>query len=98
MPKDPIKTDATVEPTATPSATVSSTSEPITTGDIFDFTVGVEVMDGPTKSAYYRVRRSALIRGDAALLPEGKKMSRREIEEIIGGELGKVEGPRPCCA
>jgi hypothetical protein len=48
MPKDPIKTDATVEPTATPSATVSSTSEPITTGDIFDFTVGVEVMDGPT--------------------------------------------------
>jgi hypothetical protein len=98
MLKDPVKTDATVEPTATPSAPVSSTSEPITTGDIFDFTVGVEVMDGPTKSAYYRVRRSALIRGDATLLPEGKKMSRREIEEIIGGELGKVEGPRPCCA
>lgn len=98
MPKDPIKTDVTVEPAATPSASIASTSETITTGDIFDFTVGVEVMDGPTKSAYYRVRRSALIRGDATLLPEGKKMSRREIEEIIGGELGKVEGPRPCCA
>lgn len=94
MPKEVPTTDVIIDP----SARSLSTNEAITTGDIFDFTVGVEVMDGPTKSAYYRVRRSALIRGDATLLPEGKKMSRREIEEIIGGELGKVEGPRPCCA
>lgn len=97
MPKETIATDVTIEQSAVTATAATAKSATIITGDTFDFTVGVEVMDGPTKAAYYRVRRAALVRGDAALLPEGKKLSRREIEEIIGGELGAVEGPRPCC-
>lgn len=89
--------DETIAQSAVTTTVATAKAATITTGDTFDFTVGVEVMDGPTKAAYYRVRRAALVRGDAALLPEGKKLTRREIEEIIGGELGAVEGPRPCC-
>ena len=54
-------------------------------------------MEPTVLAAYYRVRRAAMQRNDASLLPEGKKLTRRQIEEIIGGELGAVEGPRPCC-
>ncbi|NBW19593.1 MAG: hypothetical protein EBR82_67630 [Caulobacteraceae bacterium] len=77
-----------VEPKATASAGG---------GDVFDFTVGPEVMDPVVLAAYYRVRRAAMQRNDASLMPEGKKLTRKEIEEIIGGELGAVQGPRPCC-
>lgn len=94
MPKDQGKVDSTIEPLESVSATVTASA---INSDLFDFTLGVEVMDDRTKAAYYRVRRAALIRGDAALLPEGKKLTRDQIEEIIGGELGQVEGPRPCC-
>lgn len=66
-------------------------------GDVFDFTIEPEVMDPKTLAAYYRVRRAAMQRNDVALMPEGKKLTRKEIETIIGGELGAVEGPRPCC-
>lgn len=66
-------------------------------GDVFDFTIGPEVMEPIVLAAYYRVRRAAMQRNDASLLPEGKKLTRRQIEEIIGGELGAVKGPRPCC-
>lgn len=66
-------------------------------GDVFDFTIEPEVMEPKVLAAYYRVRRAAMQRNDAALMPEGKKLTRKEIETIIGGELGAVEGPRPCC-
>jgi hypothetical protein len=66
-------------------------------GDVFDFTLDPEVMEPSLLAAYYRVRRAAMQRNDASLMPEGKKMTRAEIEELIGSELGQPEGPRPCC-
>lgn len=66
-------------------------------GDVYDFTVGPEVMTPAVLAAYYRVRRAAMQRNDPTLMPEGKKLTIKEIEEIIGGPLGAVEGPRPCC-
>lgn len=66
-------------------------------GEVFDFTNGVEVMDARTRSAYYAIRRVALQRGDASLLPEGKLISLVEVETVIGRELGETERPRPCC-
>lgn len=84
---------AAAEQTAVePKATASASG-----GDVFDFTVGPEVMEPVVLAAYYRVRRAAMQRNDASLMPEGKKLTRNEIEEIIGGELGAVQGPRPCC-
>lgn len=65
--------------------------------EVFDFTLDPEVMEPSLLAAYYRVRRAAMQRNDASLMPEGKKMTRAEIEELIGGELGQPEGPRPCC-
>jgi len=66
-------------------------------GEVFDFTLDPEVMEPAVLAAYYRVRRAAMQRNDASLMPEGRKMTRTEIEEMIGGELGQPEGPRPCC-
>lgn len=66
-------------------------------GEVFDFTLDPEVMEPSVLAAYYRVRRAAMQRNDASLMPEGRKMTRTEIEEMIGGELGQPEGPRPCC-
>jgi len=74
-----------------------SDDSPIVDDQLFDFSIPPEVMSPSVLAAYYQVRRAAMQRGDASLMPEGKKMSLIEIEELIGGELSQSQGPRPCC-
>jgi len=64
--------------------------------DIFDFTIGPEVMSHEAYQAYYKVAHIALTRGDASLMPAGKIMTRNQIEAILGGEIGATQQGK-CC-
>jgi hypothetical protein len=64
--------------------------------DIFDFTIGPEVMSHEAYQAYYKVAHIALTRGDASLMPAGKVMTRNQIEALLGGEIGATQQGK-CC-
>ena len=64
---------------------------------VFDFTLDERVMEPHVREAYYRIYHIALIRGDNALVPDGKVMTLPEVERIIG-ELGDLKVARTCCA
>lgn len=71
---------------------------PDLTEQLFDFTVGVEVMEPLVREAYYRISHVALTRDDSSLLPDGKVMTQAEVEAIIGGEVGDLKVARVCCS
>jgi hypothetical protein len=69
--------------------------------EVFDFTVHVSVMGELTKLAYYLLRRKAKMAkrglGDENLLPDGKTMTRAEIEAILGTTIEQARIDSRCC-
>lgn len=64
--------------------------------DVFDFTAGPELLNPEAYNAYYRLAHIALTRNDASLMPNGKVMTRNQIEAILGGEIGASQQGK-CC-
>lgn len=83
----------TVKEDTAPDASVGTVSDP----DTFDFTVHPSAMDPQTEWAYGQLRRAAMMRGDQSILPNGKKLTRIEVETILGREIGEADIPRQCC-
>lgn len=91
---DPITDEGLTEPESFEEPEMVVQSGP--GDDIFDFTVGPEVMSREAYQAYYKVAHIALTRGDASLMPAGKVMTRNQIEAILGGEIGATQQGQ-CC-
>jgi hypothetical protein len=79
------------------NVTTDSTDSPVVENEVYDFTVHPISMDPKTEWAYGQLRRMAMIRNDQSILPAGKKMTRIEIETILGREIGEADIPRQCC-
>ena len=71
--------------------------EPSTNIETFDFTVLPMSMDAKTEWAYGQLRRLASERSDPSLLPNGKIMTRIEVEELLGREIGEADVAKQCC-
>jgi hypothetical protein len=90
---------ATTEETLQPPAPVEQEVVPPPANpaeDIFDFSVHSSAMTPEVFQAYMRLQRIAIIRGDRSLLPDGKVMTRAEIETALGSEIGTMR-QGPCC-
>lgn len=79
------------------AVTIDLAESPSNENDVYDFTVHPISMDPKTEWAYGQLRRMAIIRNDQSILPSGKKMTRIEIETILGREIGEADIPRQCC-
>jgi len=91
---EPVSDDGLVEPEVLAEPEIIVQSGP--GDDVFDFTSGPELLSTEAYNAYYRLAHVALSRGDASLLPNGKVMTRNQIEAILGGEIGASQQGR-CC-
>lgn len=79
------------------AVTIDIAESPVIDSEVYDFTVHPISMDPKTEWAYGQLRRMAMIRNDQSILPAGKKMTRIEIETILGREIGESDIPRQCC-
>jgi glycerophosphoryl diester phosphodiesterase len=73
-----------INPTSEPVAAVADVDD-----EVFDFTNGPEILSSRHYDAFYKLRRYAMIRNDASLLPDGRVMKLSEIEKMIGRELNE---------
>lgn len=67
--------------------------------ETYDFTIDPDAMDKATRSLYYRLRRVAILAGDADLLPDGKALTAAEVAALLG-ETAPAAPPAedaPCC-
>lgn len=68
-------------------------------GETYDFTTDADAMDKATRSLYYRLRRVAILAGDAELLPDGKTLTAADVAAQLG-ETTPAAPPAedvPCC-
>lgn len=52
--------------------------------EIYDFTIDFDAMDPVTRQLFFRLRRVAILAGDASLLPNGRTMTRAEVLAQLG--------------
>jgi hypothetical protein len=70
---------------------------PLVAKTSFDFSVDTELMDEQTKYVYLLLHHRAAARNDNELLPDGKKLTQAQVEEMLGQTLSEAQVVKRCC-